>query len=100
MDRLIAFRVTLAPEFAQHMGASTLVVNASSFIFEQEGTPIPMASFQVEIRDEETGEFTEYETVACIPTRAILLMEKISIEADINEYFLCPVNKTIMRRVT
>ena len=98
MEKLVAFRVTLAPEFAQAMGASVLGINATSFIFEQEGTPIPMVSFQVETKNEETEDI-EFETVACIPTRAILLLEKISVEVDVAEYFLCPVTKNTMRRI-
>jgi hypothetical protein len=102
MDRLIAFRVTIAPDFISAFGGKDspmiLLIRATDFIYEHESSPVPMVTFQVEyLTESEDGEAPDldYVTVASIPTRAVALIERTYVLGDVETYYNSVVEKTL-----
>jgi len=90
MESCIAFRVTTTPEYKGVL-PQFIVVHATSFIFEGHDTSFPVVSFQIETQEDEDSEI-EYSTVMVIPLKAVLLIERITIECELSAYYSVSTN--------
>jgi hypothetical protein len=98
MEKFTAYRVTVSPEFKGVFNSDTLLIHATSFIFEYESSPVPMVSFQVAVRDEENDDY-DYETVVAMPMKAVAMVERVYIEIEAEVYYAVSVECQLVRNL-
>lgn len=96
MERLIAFKVFIMPEYQSILG-TCLTIYATSFIFEQSDSPIPIVSFQIATKDEGSDDL-DYETVVSMPMKSVLLIERLFIDIEPDMYYAQSTNISLQIR--